>query len=244
MVSKPNFSFGMKKIVISLGGSILVPSLESNKIDKYRDILTELSEKYQVFVVIGGGGEARRYIEVARSLSIDEATSDELGILITRINASLLSWALGDKAYPAVAENYTDALKYAESGKIVIMGGVTPGQTTDAVSAVLAERTKAALLINATSVDGIYSEDPRKNDKAKKFDFLTPDELIAIVSGGKMSAGSNNVVDLIAAKIIQRSNIPMIVLDGTDTENIRAALLKGKFNGSVVSKSKEIPLPL
>ncbi|MDD4126681.1 MAG: UMP kinase [Methanomicrobium sp.] len=234
----------MKKIVISLGGSILVPSLESNKIEKYCDVLRKLSEKYQISVVIGGGGEARRYIGVARTLGIDEATSDELGILITRINASLLCWALGDFAYPAVAENYTDALKYAESKKIVLMGGVTPGQTTDAVSAVLAERLKADLLINLTSIDGIYSEDPKKNSDAAKFDYMTPDELIEIVSPGRMGAGSNNVIDLVAAKIIQRSKIPLIVLDGAEPENLADAVLKGRFNGSIVSETKKSILPL
>jgi uridylate kinase len=234
----------MKKIVISLGGSVLVPSLESNRIKDYRDALSGLSEKYQVFIVIGGGGEARRYIDVARSLGIDEAASDELGIMITRINASLLLWALGEFAYPAVARDYTDALKYAESKKIVVMGGVTPGQTTDAVSAVLAERVKADLLINATSIDGIYSEDPKKNSSAEKFETMTPEDLISIVSEGKMGAGSNNVIDLVAAKIIQRSMIPLIVLDGTDTKNLTEALVKGKFCGSVVSSSKKCPLPL
>ena len=94
----------MKKIVLSLGGSILVPSLESNRIAQYRDILRELSAKYRIYVVVGGGGEARRYINAARSMDIDEATSDELGILITRINASLLMWALGEDAYPDIAE--------------------------------------------------------------------------------------------------------------------------------------------
>ncbi|WFN35886.1 UMP kinase [Methanomicrobium antiquum] len=224
----------MKKIVLSLGGSILVPSLESNKIENYRDVLKEISSKYQIFVVIGGGGEARRYIGAARSLGIDEATSDELGILITRINASLLCWALGDLAYPAVAENYTDALKYAESGKIVLMGGVTPGQTTDAVSAVLAERLRADLLINLTSIDGIYSKDPKNNKDAVKFDSITPEKLIDIVSAGTMGAGSNNVIDLVAAKIIQRSRIPLLVIDGKDPENLKNVLLKGKLFGSVV----------
>ncbi|WOF16450.1 UMP kinase [Methanoplanus sp. FWC-SCC4] len=234
----------MKKIVISLGGSILVPSLESNNISKYVDVLKELSKKYQIFVVIGGGGEARRYINVARSLCIDEATSDELGIMVTRINASLLAWALGNYAHPCIPENYTQALSYAESGKIVIMGGVTPGQTTDAVSAVLAERTKADLLINATSVDGIYSADPKKKPDAEKFDKMTPDDLIEIVSGGRMNAGSNNVIDLVAAKVTQRSGIPMVVLQGTDIDNLKNALISGEFTGTTVSYSKEKPLPL
>ncbi len=234
----------MKKIVLSLGGSILVPSLESNRIAQYRDILRELSAKYRIYVVVGGGGEARRYINAARSMDIDEATSDELGILITRINASLLMWALGEDAYPDIAESYTDAIKFGNSGKIVVMGGITPGQTTDAVAAVLAERLNADLLLNITAIDGIYSEDPKKNPTATKFSHLTPDGLIDIVSGGRMGAGANNIIDLVAAKMIQRSSLSMIVIDGTKPENIPDALIRGNFDGTVVSDDKKQLLPL
>ncbi|MBN1432794.1 MAG: UMP kinase [Methanomicrobiaceae archaeon] len=232
----------MKKIVLSIGGSILVPSLESNKISKFSEILKILSQKYRVFVVVGGGGEARRYIEQARSLGIDEATSDELGILITRINASMLMWALGEDAYRSVPENYTDAVLAGDSGKIVIMGGVTPAQTTDAVSAVLSERVGADFLVNVTSVDGIYSEDPKKNDKAVKYEIITPDELLAIISGAGMEAGSNTVIDLVAAKVLKRSGIPLVVIDGRNPENLTDTLIKGKFDGSIVSADGKNPL--
>ena len=232
----------MKKIVLSVGGSILVPSLESNNISKFSEILKELSQKYRVFVVVGGGGEARRYIEEARNLGIDEATSDELGIMITRINASMLIWSLGDAAFRSVPDNYTDALIAGDSGKIVVMGGVTPAQTTDAVSAVLAERTGADFLVNVTSVDGIYSEDPKKNASAVKYDIISPDELLAIVSGSGMEAGSNTVIDLVAAKVLKRSGIPLLVIDGRNPEKLKSALIDGKFDGSVVSADGVNPL--
>lgn len=231
----------MKTIVLSVGGSIIVPSLESNKIGEFASVLKSLSEKFKVFVVIGGGGEARRYISVARTLAIDEATCDELGIMVTRINASLLSWALGDDASPVIAENYNDALAYAKNSKIVIMGGITPGQTTDAVSAVLAERSGADLLVNVTSIDGIYSDDPKKNSEAVKFDSLTHDELVDIVSAGKMNAGSNNIIDLVASKIVQRSNIPLLVIDGRDPEAFKSAILNGTSTGTIVSSDKKMP---
>ena len=158
----------MKKIVVSMGGSVLVPSLESNNIDRYASVLRKMAETCRLSVVVGGGGEARRYIEVARSLGAGEATADELGIMVTRLNASLLIAGLGDAAYPRVAENYTEAREFAGGGKIVVMGGITPAQTTDAVSAVLAESIGADLLINATSDNGIYSADPKKDAGAVK----------------------------------------------------------------------------
>ena len=105
----------MKTVVISLGGSVLIPALEENKIKEYVPVLGEIAEHHRLFVVVGGGGEARRYITVARNLGIDEGTSDEIGILITRLNATLLVAALGDRAYPKVAECHADAKKFAES---------------------------------------------------------------------------------------------------------------------------------
>jgi uridylate kinase len=232
----------MKKIVLSVGGSILVPSLESNNISKFSKILKDLSKKYAVYVVVGGGGEARRYIDQARKLGIDEATSDELGILVTRINASMLVWALGDAAYRSVPEDYNEALIAGDSGRIVVMGGVTPAQTTDAVSAVLAERSGADFFVNVTSVDGIYSEDPKKNPSAVKYENITPDELLDIISGAGMEAGSNTVIDLVAAKVLKRSGIPLLVIDGRNPENLKDALIDGKFSGSIVSPGGVNPL--
>ena len=234
----------MKKVVLSLGGSVLMPSLEENRLAEYASVLRSLSGKVSLLVVVGGGGEARRYIGIMRDLGVDEGTSDEVGILITRLNATLLIAALGDNAYPKVAESHAEAKKYAESGKIVVMGGITPGQTTDAVAAVLAERVGAAVFLNATSVDGIYSADPKKDVNATRFDAITPQKLLEIVGGTALGAGSNTVLDIVAARVVERSNIPLVVLDGRDPKNLTEALLTGKFRGTVVSKSKKNPLPL
>jgi len=225
----------MKSLVISLGGSVLVPNLSDNRILEYAAVLRQVSEKHKVFVVVGGGGEARRYIDAVRSFDVDEGTCDEIGILLTRLNATMLIAALGDFAYPCVAEDQAMALEYAVSGRIVVMGGVTPAQTTDAVAAVLAERTGAGILVNLTSVDGIYSADPKTDATATRYTHLTPDRLAEIVGGSRLNAGSNTVMDPIAVKIIQRSGIPLIVIDGRKPQNLPDAILSGRFNGTIVS---------
>ncbi|MBO5430790.1 UMP kinase, partial [Methanocorpusculum sp.] len=155
-------------------------------------------------------------------------------IKVTRINAALLIGALGEHAYPRVAESYLQAKEFALSGKIVIMGGVTPGQTTDAVSAVLAEEAGASMMVNMTAVDGIYSADPKKDPSAKKFDIMSPQELIDLIMKEKMNAGSNMVIDLVAAKVTERSGIPLVVIDGRDTTLLEKALIDGEFHGTVV----------
>jgi uridylate kinase len=234
----------MKTVVISLGGSILIPKLRENKIQEYVPVLQEIAGKHRLFVVVGGGGAARDYIDVARALGIDEGTSDEIGILVTRLNATLLVAALRDAAYPKVAESHAEAKKFAEAGKIVVMGGITPGQTTDAVAAVLAERVQADVFINVTSVNGIYSADPNKVTGAKRFLTLTPQQLLEIVGKIALTAGSNNVLDIVAARIVGRSHIPLVVLDGTTPKNLSRAILTGKFTGTIVSDKKKKILPL
>ncbi|TAN35367.1 MAG: UMP kinase [Candidatus Methanoperedens sp.] len=223
------------KIVVSVGGSVLARALSPEKFKNYAAAIKEISKKNIVFIVTGGGQVARDYIGAARELGADEATCDLIGIELTRLNSRLLIAALGDDAYYEPPINYKEAKNASLSGKIVVMGGVTPGQTTDAVSAVLAEYTSADLLINATAIDGVYTSDPKKNRDAKKFDSMTPQQLIEIVMKTEMVAGANSPVDLLAAKIIERSNIKTIVLNGEDPKNIVDAA-GGRHKGTVIEK--------
>ncbi len=232
----------MKTIVISLGGSVLTPSLEENRVAVYAEVLRAISQVYKTFVVIGGGGEARRFISAARALGADEATADEIGIMVTRLNATLLMIALGNEVYPRVAESPREAVEYAYKSDLVVAGGVTPGQTTDTVAAVIAEESHASCIINLTSVDGIYSDDPKLVKNAEKFSELTPEELSLIVGKTPLCAGSNTVFDSVAVKILARSHIPLLVLDGRDPDTLQKAVLCGSHRGTIV-RSPEINLP-
>lgn len=234
----------MTRFVISVGGSVLIPTLEEHRLFTWAKALKALADKgHQIFAVVGGGGEARRYISVCRDLELDEATSDEFGIMVTRINAGLLIAALGEYAYPKVAESYLEAKEFSVSGRIVVMGGVAPGQTTDAVAAILAEETKSELMVNMTAIDGIYSADPKKDPTAVKYDVMTPKDLISLITKERMGAGNNMVIDLLAAKITERSNIPIAVIDGRDPTMITKAVIDGKFSGTIVG-TRPVKFPL
>lgn len=219
--------------VISIGGSVLAPKLDSRNFEKNAEAIKEVAKKHTVFVVTGGGAIAREYIQVARRLGANEAICDSIGIEVTRLNARLLISALEGGAHPEPPSDYKEADHAASSGKIVVMGGVAPGQTTDAVAAILAEYVQADLLVSATSVNGVYTTDPKKAG-AKKLDKITPEQLVNIVMKSEMRAGARSIMDPLAAKIIERSKIRTIVLDGSNPKSIVDAILKGKHEGTEI----------
>ena len=223
-------------LVVSIGGSVLTSNLDPERIRKYASSIKALAEEHTTYIVIGGGRIARDYITAARDLGANEVECDIIGIDMTRINAKLLIAALDNTAYPVPLTSYQDARNAALTGRVVVMGGLIPGQTTDAVSAVLAEYVGADLLINATSVDGVYTADPNLDSKAEKISSMTPSQLVDIVIKIDMSAGSNSPLDPLAAKIIQRCGIKTFVIDGREPENINEAAA-GRHNGTLISVS-------
>jgi uridylate kinase len=222
-------------IVLSLGGSILAKDLNPDRFLKYAEVLRKLSKNHTIIVVTGGGESARQYIGTARAMGADEVTCDYIGIEITRLNARLLASALGPDSCPEIPTNYLEAAKAMRPGRIVVMGGVTPGQTTDAVAAILAEYLRADLLTIATSVDGVYSADPNCDPTAVKFDKISPGKLINIVMAIEMKAGSKSPVDPVAAKIIERCKLDALVMDARDPIQLGKVLEGGVVNKSPVS---------
>ncbi len=211
-------------IVYSLGGSILA-GRDPESLREYANALKNLAKDHKIYVVVGGGRIAREYIEKARALGASEVFCDQIGIGATKLNSMLLVAALGDAAPEDIPCTYSEA---AESHhKIVVMGGISPGQTTDAVSAMLAERVHADRLVIATSVDGVYTADPEIDPNAKKLSLMTPKELVRMAMETEMKAGSRSPIDPLAAKIIERSSIPTAVVHGKIIENLRKGALGG-----------------
>jgi len=166
------------RLVLSIGGSVLVPELSRQQVEAYADVITTLAEAHEICVVTGGGTPASEYIDVGRAIGANEIELDQIGIDVTRLNARLLIAAIGEVATLAPARSYEAANGALRRGDIVVMGGTAPAQTTDAVSAVLAEYVDADRLIYATSTPGVFSADPNTCADAEPFDELTPSQLI------------------------------------------------------------------
>ena len=223
------------KVVVSIGGSVLAPTAGSERVAAHAAVVENLvAEGWRVGCVVGGGGVAREYIGAARALGANEIELDQLGIDVTRLNARLLIAALSEDSVTAPARDYETAGDALRSGDLAVIGGVAPGQTTDAVAAALAEYVDADLLVFATSVSGVYDADPNEDDEATKFDELTARELVDVIADLEMNAGANAPVDLLGAKLIERSNMRTVVLDGTEPSRIERAIRHGEHDGTDV----------
>jgi uridylate kinase len=218
---------GGMKLVLRIGGSVLIPA-EIDE-DVLRALVREISKvrkDHEVFVVVGGGRTARRYIEAARGHEVSEDFLDELGILSSRLNALLLVTCLRDAE---LVENFHEVL---HAKGLPILGGTTPGQTTDTVAALLAELVRADLLIKVTNVDGVYTADPKKDVTAEKISKMKFKELEEF-SRREFKAGLSSVIDPVAAEVISRNRLKVFVIGKRDMEDLANAM-KGRHSGTVI----------
>ena len=227
-----------KRVAIKLSGSIFSEQRNEDTIKRYAEMLTDISIDVQPIVIAGGGKIARHYINLARYLGSDEASLDIMGIEVSRLNAKLLIIALGEQAYSQVPKNLEEVTIAAESGKIVIVGGLHPGQSTNATSALIAEKVRASRFLNATDVDGIYDLDPNISRNAKLLNEITVSECVEILKDGSSMAGTYDLMDIVALKVIERSKIPTRVLR-SDITNIKNAIIGTHHIGTEIVMVKK-----
>ncbi len=212
------------RLILKIGGSILFPEeFEPNefseKIKQLSDGIRgvwEDSPQTKIVIIIGGGSWAKRYIRFAEKIGVDGFTRDIYGINISRMNADisrfLLTKYLNKQIAPDIPKTPEEADKLLHQYKIVLMGGTYPGQSTIGTAALVAERVGADLFIILTDVKGIYKSDPKKDPFAKKFDKISIKELKEIVLEQEAKPGTYKLIDLVAAKILERAKIPTIVI--------------------------------
>ncbi len=220
-----------KRIVIKLSGSLF--GMDDSKIlNDYASFFIKISKNCQPIIVAGGGKIARHYISHARSSGADESSLDELGIEVSRLNAKLLIYAMQDKAYPHPPISLKEVTHAADSGLIVITGGLHPGQSTNATAALIAEKVRAPIFLNATNVDGVYDSDPNKNKHAKKFKRIEIKKLRNMLVHQDSIAGGYDLMDIVALKVIERSKIKTRIIQA-DIKTLEKAI-KGSPEGTEI----------
>lgn len=219
--------------VIKVSGGLL-SSPTATYLGALRETVLELiSSGLRLGIVTGGGRLAREHIQALRSLRVSEAILDLVGIEAARLNALSVAAALAPYAVPRVPTSLEEALSDFTRGLIPVMGGLQPGQSTNAVAAVLAETIGADTIVNLLNgIDGVYDRDPKKPG-ARRLERLTYSELDEIVSSKDSYAGTYELFDKVAIEVVKRSSIRVVFIDGKNPKNIIRAL-KGEGLGSIV----------
>ncbi|MGN6613674.1 MAG: UMP kinase, partial [Candidatus Nitrosocosmicus sp.] len=193
----------------------------------------KIEEKYQPVIITGGGKIARFYINLSRSLGCDEAGLDLIGIQVSHINAKLLISGLGDLCFPLSPQNLDEISSAILTNKIIVTGGLYPGQSTNATSALIAEKIKAKKFYNATDVEGIFNLDPRTNPDAKMFESIGIRDCINLLKIENSMAGTYDLMDLISLKVIERSKLKTVVFKST-IDNLTKVILENKKIGTEI----------
>ena len=222
------------KIVVRVGGSVVASPPNPVLIGKYADLLKDLKRQgHEVVAIVGGGALARDFIKIAGELGLDETKRDWAAIHVSRLFAQLFVMRLGEAGGGTVPVSLDEAFGCRKRGKIVVMGGLKPGMTTDTVAAMMGERMKANLLVKASDVDGVFTKDPKKYPDAKKIDELKFSDLTRLFEENRHKAGIHQILDPEAVKILEKRRMTMVVVNGFKPENVLLAA-KGEKVGTTI----------
>ncbi len=217
------------RVVVSLGGSVIVPKeLDIKFLRKFSELIKR-RKRDKFCIVCGGGHIARIFTKEFKKLGLSESEAHVLGIFATHLNASLIKFMLGEEATLYLG----DPRKAKWKSRIIVSGGYLPGWNTDVCAAYSAKALKADLLVNISNVKGIYDKDPRKYKKAKLIKEMTWREFMEKFSDVKMRPGTNFIWHPLAALICSKSKTRVVFI-GKNIKNFEKLLSSKKFVGTVI----------
>jgi uridylate kinase len=223
-----------RTIIISLGGSLIVPDeIDISFLKKFRDLIVANVEKGTKFVLITGGGKVCRRYQSAlgelRDTTIDDL--DWMGIATTHANAKLVQLMLKEHANNAIIIDPT--LEYDFSKPVTVAGGWKPGWSTDYDAVQIAIKTGAKQIINLSNIDYAYDSDPRTNPDAKKLEQVTWEEYRGYIPAD-WNAGLSTPFDPIASKAADEGGIEVAIMNGANIDNLQDYLDNKPFLGTVI----------
>tara|TARA_Y100000034_G_C6869145_1_gene396530 strand:+ start:490 stop:1176 length:687 start_codon:yes stop_codon:yes gene_type:complete len=224
----------MKKVVvISLGGSLIIPDkIDIKFLKEFKKVIKKNSKKYKFVIVCGGGNIARKYISALKTEKINEEYQSFSGISATRMNARFMSYFFNQDPKKGIPIKMLEVKKYLKKQDIVFCGALEyhPDQTSDSTSAEIAESLKT-IFINLTNVSGLYDKNPKQFKSAKLIPRISWKEFYKTSKKIKFKPGQHFILDKTAAKIILENKIPTYIL-GKDLRQLGNFLKGKKFIGT------------
>jgi uridylate kinase len=231
-----------RRILLKVSGEALMGNgsfgVDIDVIDRIaRDVKEAHLAGTQICMVVGGGNIFRGLAGSARG--IDRSTADYMGMLATVMNALALQAGmervgLACRVQSAIAMNNVcepyirrRAIRHMEKGRILIFAAGTgnPYFSTDTAASLRAMEMKANILLKATSVDGIYTADPKTNPNATKFHQISYSDILRL---------NLRVMDTTAVSLCRDNNMPMMVFSMKEAGNI-VRVIQGEPLGSLVT---------
>ncbi|MEN2999375.1 MAG: UMP kinase [Acidilobaceae archaeon] len=220
-------------IVVKLSGRLLSPPRPAY-LRQLREALLRSAEVRPLAVVTGGGPLSREYIAALRELGVPEALLDVMGINAARLNALLLSLTLYPRSPPRPMLTLEEAAEALAIGLIPILGGLQPGQSTNAVALSLAEAVGAELVVNMLSgIAGVYSPPPGK-EGSRLLERISYEEMESLISQFPQLAGTYELLDHVALRIAKRSSLRVLFVSGDEPEVVERASRGEKVRGTLM----------
>jgi uridylate kinase len=226
-------------IVISLGGSLIVPDeIDWGFVKSFKEIIKKRIAKGSRFIIITGGGKlSRRYQDAAVKIT-DKLTNDDrdwLGIHATRMNAHFIRTIFRANAHPRINKNPNDLEDFFNfKENILVAAGWRPGFSTDYDAVLLGKYFGVTKIINMSNIDYVCDKDPNKFPDAKKIKTISWPDFQKMV-GNIWDPGMNAPFDPIASKLASEAKMEVVILNGKKLKNMENCLEGKKFNGTVIS---------
>ncbi|MFH1917893.1 MAG: UMP kinase [Nanoarchaeota archaeon] len=227
----------MKKrlIVLSLGGSLIIPEkVDVRFLKEFKKVINQNSKKYKFIIVCGGGSAARKYISALRESGANEQFQSFSGISATRMNARFMNYFFGINPEKGIPHKLREIKKYLRKQDFVFCGALEykPKQTSDSTAAEIAKHFKADF-INLTNVSGLHNKNPLEHKDAKFIPEISWGDFDKMANKLKFAPGQHFVLDQTASGIIMKNKITTYIIG----KNIKQLdnLLKGKkFKGTII----------
>lgn len=227
------------KIVISVGGSLIVPNggIDTDFLRNLNDFIRkQLAENNsrQFFLIAGGGNTARHYRDAGQEVIGHALTRDDLdwiGIHASRLNAHLIRTIFRDIAHPYIIKHYEIIRKVEEP--VVVGSGWKPGWSTDYCAITTCEDYGIKEMLNLSNVDQVFDKDPRKDSSAKPIDKISWADFRRMV-GDEWIPGMNAPFDPIASKKAEEVGVKVVVMNGRNFENVENYFNGKPFTGTVI----------